>query len=235
MSKTGDRIARDVKEHGISLTKYAKAIGVSQQTLSNWKNGNTINIQNEDLAKISQARGIPLAELIALRDEDLAKAGKRAKGNIPDSARETVAKINGPLLGGKIMDLPIRGISAGGNMERVVFSSNDIYDWADRPGSLVGIEEAYGVEMREMSMADRYLPNKDILHVNPRMPYYVDDDVIVHVLDRHSNETLGFVKQFKGWDGDRAIFRQINPPKTIRFNRDDIVAIHPIVGTGRKR
>lgn len=234
MSNFSDWIKRDMEARGLNESQYANHFGIKQQNVNNWLNGTIPSANNIELQKLAAGAGTTVATLLELCNQDRVAKGKKPQGNIPKTAREAVAKINGPIFMTNTNDLPIRGLSAGGDMERVVFSSNDIYAHAERPPSLVGIDEAYGVEMREMSMADRYLPNRDILHVNPRAPLYPGEFVVIHVLDKSTDQTIGFVKQFKGYDGDKAVFTQLNPPKTLRFKREDIVAIDVIVGTGRK-
>lgn len=237
MGKFSDFIRADMARRGLNQSEWARFCGISQQVMHSWLGGGLPNVSNSALVKVSEATDTPLESLLAMRESDaVAKGKKPMAGDIPPSAQEAVARMNGPLYLGQSKDLPLRGLVAGGSMNRVVFSNSDedTYEYIERPATLIGIPDGYAVEVCETSMESRYMHNRDILHVNPRRPPRAGDFVVLHVKDKATGEIVGFVKQLVSMDKQQVVTKQLNPPKTIKFKAADVKAVHSIVGTAEK-
>lgn len=230
-NKLGERIGAALAERGATQS-LCEAYGVKQQTLGYIINGTTKNTRF--LPEIAECIGVPLNELERLRDEDLRAAGKSVKGNIPQGARDAVAQYSEtwrPPISGSF--LPIRGFAAASGKDMVIFSNNDVNEQIPMPSSLENVDGAYGIEIVGASMQPRYFP-REVVHVNPHKTHHPDDFVVLHVRDHVTGQLCGFVKQFKKETGGKVIVRQFNPPKTLRFNRDDVEGIHVIIGSQRR-
>lgn len=229
-NKLGERIEAALNDIGARQNKCVE-YGVSQQALNVIIKGGAK--RTRFLPQISQCLGIPLAELEGLRDDDLRAAGRRAKGNIPQSARDAVSQYSEswrPPLSGAT--LPVRGLAAAGGKDMVVFSNNDTNEQIPMPASLEGVVGAYGIEIVGSSMVPRYYP-REVVHVNPVKTHHAEDFVVLHVRDHITGQLCGFVKQYIKEAAGKIIVRQFNPPKTLRFDRDDVEHIHVITGVGR--
>lgn len=233
MGKFSDFITSNMASRGMNQSQWARFCGIDQPLVNTWLKGGIPNPTNTALVKISDATGVPIEQVIALRDEDAAAKGKKLKGNIPQLARETVARMNSPLVVGRSRDLPLRGLVAGGNMERVIFSGNEDRGFVERPASLTGVGSAYALEVSGSSMVPRYLPDRDILHVNPGQPAYPGDFVVVQIKDGSTGEMVGFVKELVKRDDKFIVVKQYNPPKTLKFKANGAL-VHLIVGTAEK-
>lgn len=230
-NKLGERIGAALAERG-AKQRACEEYGVSQQALGVVINGEVK--KTRFLPQISKCLDIPLTELESLRDEDLRAAGKSVKGNIPQGARDAVAQYSEtwrPPISGSF--LPICGFAAASGKDMVIFSNNDVNEQIPMPSSLENVDGAYGIEIVGASMQPRYFP-REVVHVNPHKTHHPDDFVVLHVRDHVTGQLCGFVKQFKKETGGKVIVRQFNPPKTLRFNRDDVEGIHVIIGSQRR-
>jgi phage repressor protein C with HTH and peptisase S24 domain len=233
MGKFSDFITKDMAERGMNQSQWARFCDIDQPLVNTWLKGGIPNPTNTALVKISDATSVPIEQIISLRDEDAVAKGKKSKGNIPQSARETVAMMNSPFIVGRSRDLPLRGLVAGGNMERVIFSGNEERGFVERPASLTGVGTAYALEVSGTSMIPRYLPDRDILHVNPGQAAYPGDFIVIQIKDPSTGETIGFVKELVKRDDKFITVKQYNPPKTIKFKAKEAL-VHLIVGTAEK-
>jgi SOS-response transcriptional repressor LexA len=129
--------------------------------------------------------------------------------------------------------LPVLGEAVGGVDGKYIFNGS-IIDYVVCPPSLENVAGAYAVYIDGESMYPRYKAG-ETAWVHPNKPARRGDDVIVqiHPPEDDGSPPWGYVKEFVGWSGDRLVLNQFNPAGEIRFDRSEVVSIHPIVLSGK--
>lgn len=125
--------------------------------------------------------------------------------------------------------LPIRGRARGGDGGEIVLDGT-VADHLPGPAALEDVEGAYGVEIVGDSMAPRYLPG-EIVWAHPARSAHKGDFVILQVR-QDNGELHAFVKRFVRYSNGSVIVCQFNPEKELVFDREDVEAMHLIVGSG---
>lgn len=129
--------------------------------------------------------------------------------------------------------LPVLGEAVGGVDGKYIFNGS-IIDYVVCPPSLENVAGAYAVYIDGESMYPRYKAG-ETAWVHPNKPARRGDDVIVqiHPPEDDGSPPWGYVKEFVGWSGDRLVLNQFNPAGEIKFDRSEVVSIHPIVLSGK--
>lgn len=129
--------------------------------------------------------------------------------------------------------LPVLGEAVGGVDGKYIFNGS-IIDYVVCPPSLENVAGAYAVYIDGESMYPRYKAG-ETAWVHPNKPPRRGDDVIVqiHPPEDDGSPPWGYVKEFVGWSGDRLVLNQFNPAGEIKFDRSEVVSIHPIVLSGK--
>lgn len=129
--------------------------------------------------------------------------------------------------------IPIRGRSMAGKEGALIFSSGDVVGRVDAPSDISVVPDAYAVYVTGDSMTPVYRPGH-ILIVNPYMPPNPHDDVVIQVTKDNGATIEGYVKRFLSMDEKHVKVCQFNPEQTLRFPRDQVVAIHTVI-YGKRR
>ena len=120
-------------------------------------------------------------------------------------------------------DLPIRGRALGTNGVIINLDQSPV-DWVERPSSLMGAVEAFGVYVAGDSMHPA-LPNGALVYVNPAKPPRNGDFVVV---EKANGEAI--VKILKSHNHDSYILSQLNPPDDkIKLPKSEVVSIFKVV------
>lgn len=129
--------------------------------------------------------------------------------------------------------LPVLGMAVGGEDGRYIFNGS-IIDYVVCPPSLENVAGAYAVYIDGESMYPRFKPG-ETAWVHPGKPARRGDDVIVQIHPPEGDDSppWGYVKELKGWAGNRLILTQHNPAIDIEFDRQEVITIHPIVLSGK--
>jgi phage repressor protein C with HTH and peptisase S24 domain len=125
--------------------------------------------------------------------------------------------------------MPVLGLAIGGDDGRFYFNGETV-GWTRVPAQLENIANAYGLYVAGDSMVPRYKPG-EVVHVNPyKPPVPGKDDVIVQLKPIGDEQPEGFIKEFRGYRGNRLVLWQHNPPQEIEFPRQLVLSVHTIVG-----
>ena len=225
-------IVHDLRlERGERQHEFAKAVGVSQATVSRWEKGR--NKPSRDEARsIEELAGRPLAA---------PPAGLRDQGADPQPWHSVQQPPTVPLMvrdGGPtqpsliysehipppgINPLGILGHGEGGN-DGLFLDNGTPQGFTARPDYLAGATQAYAIFVHNDSMEPRYY-HGEMLYVDPTLPPRPGDFVVVQTADDRA-----FVKRLKRRTQDLIVVEQFNPPKDIRFPGSN-TQIHSIVGT----
>ena len=109
--------------------------------------------------------------------------------------------------------------------------NGDVIDMVDRPASLAGVAQAYGVYVVGASMEPRYFPGELVL-IHPGKPVSLGAFVLVQKKPRHEDDPpLAVIKRLIKRTASKITLEQFNPHKSFDIKADDIVSIHRVVGS----
>lgn len=123
-------------------------------------------------------------------------------------------------------NLPILGRVT--ERDQFLINEKDIGGYTMRPTSLDGISDAYAIIMPDDTMGRAYRAG-DQIYVNPRRPTKPGDDVVVIKKDK-----TAIVRQLLERTETHLVLIQERPEKKTRLSREDVRAVHFIVGVNRE-
>lgn len=245
-----------------NASELARAIGTSQQNISNWLSGDVIKpaywkraarelgVLESDLHTLMQAARAD-AEPNVPADawyNDAAPRGRFARTDdeerhffapgdqVPAPSRHqpnATLLPKQPVVTTNKM-LPVLGMAVGGADGKYIFNGS-IIDYVVCPPSLENVAGAYAVYIDGESMFPRFKAGETVW-VHPGKPARRGDDVIVQIRpddDDDGSPPWGYVKEYVGRHGNRLVLHQYNPPSEIEFDIDEVLTIHPIVLAGK--
>ncbi|MEN4964069.1 helix-turn-helix domain-containing protein [Brucella intermedia] len=216
-----------------SQAELGERVGVNQNTVSQWENGDASSIRNWE--SVADSLGIERLLFARLMANSVVQSGKTER--LTAAVKPLVSRptpqiaISSEHIGGE-RDVPVRGRAVGGDDGRYEFNG-EILGWEVRPPMLAGVKEAYSVYVDGESMFPRYKSGETIWlhpHVKPRR----GDDVVVQLhADEDGHEPYGYIKEFVGWQPSRLVLYQYNPPREVFFDRDQVISVHKVVFSQR--
>lgn len=202
---TREFIRQRAEEIGASLRAISLKLGRSSTYLSDYiGKGSPRRLHADDLEVIA-------AEL-HVTTEDL-KAGRilPAVLNSPKSTSKMV-----PSNGWVARDVPILGGVRGGQ-EGVFVNDGTVFGWADRPPSLVGVQDAYFLPVYGDSMFPMY-KNGEGVWVNPNIPLMPGKGVVIQLAGEHEGDAHQyFIKEFRRRTAKDLVCHQYNPDGEVRY------------------
>lgn len=245
-----------------NASELARAVGTSQQNISNWLNGDVI--KPAYWKKAARALGMMEVELYDVMTLTRDEAGvdippgawesqilprishpHKRDVNLPASiiAASAAAFSNAPPPNATIAPrqpvvttnkmLPVLGMAVGGEDGRYIFNGS-VIDYVVCPPSLENVAGAYAVYIDGESMYPRFKAGETVW-VHPGKPARRGDDVIVQLkpIEDDGSPPWGYVKEYVGRQGNNLVLRQYNPPIEIQFDVNDVLTTHPIVLAGK--
>lgn len=229
----GALIRQRRKAQKMSQVDLGEKVGVNQNTVSQWENGDVSSIRNwESVADVLGIDRLLFARLMAASAVKSGKTERLSSAVKPLVTRATpqIAVSNEHISGAR--DVPVRGRAVGGDDGKYEFNG-EVLGWEVRPPMLAGVSEAYSVYVDGESMFPRYKSGETIWlhpHVKPRR----GDDVVVQLHpDEDGQEPYGYIKEFVGWQPSRLVLLQYNPYREVYFDRDQVVSVHKVVFSQR--
>jgi phage repressor protein C with HTH and peptisase S24 domain len=108
--------------------------------------------------------------------------------------------------------------------------NGDVIDMVDRPASLAGVANAYGVYVVGGSMDPRYFPGELVL-IHPGKPVTLGAFVLVQRKPKQDGDPpLAVIKRLIKRTASKITLEQFNPAKSFDIRSDDIVSVHRVVG-----
>jgi phage repressor protein C with HTH and peptisase S24 domain len=108
--------------------------------------------------------------------------------------------------------------------------NGDVIDMVDRPASLAGVANAYGVYVVGGSMEPRYYPGELVL-IHPGKPVTLGAFVLVQKKPKQDGDPpLAVIKRLIKRTASKITLEQFNPAKSFDIKSDDIVSVHRVVG-----
>ncbi len=212
----------------------AKALGIDPARVSEIIGGRR-NVQVAELPIMAATLEMPTEELVgrlvSRRQARRAADNGEASGFHPSEASAGdgfATPPEMPLRGVLARDLPVYGSAVAG--EDGSFEMNgQVVDFAERPPSLSGARNAYGIYVQGESMSPRFEAGWLVL-VNPSRPVRKGDNVVVQLRPAEEDAApRAFVKVFETRTPQLLVVRQFNPPRTLEWPVGDVIAVHRIV------
>tara|TARA_R100001224_G_scaffold2153_1_gene1507 strand:+ start:776 stop:1405 length:630 start_codon:yes stop_codon:yes gene_type:complete len=124
--------------------------------------------------------------------------------------------------------MPLYGAVQGGEVGFDITDVDQPIDTIDTPSWLESVQDAYAVFVTGNSMEPRYMA-REVVYVHPHRPYRENDYVVVQLSANGSTHAI--VKRFVELTETHIVLRQHNPDREIKHPRENVVAVHTIVGT----
>lgn len=218
---------------GFTQSDLAIGMGVSQQAVSEWVNG---NVQRPKKWKdIAFTLGIPMeeAERAVNTPLEMSTPGTFEQTHVrvatfrpsPNTGRQS--RLAPPPSG----MIPVMGRAAAGEPGKILLLDGEPSEWIPCPPELVGVEGAYATYVYGDSMEPRYF-NGERVYVHPTRPAGPKDFVVAQVRDEAGNLS-GYVKRLLGWTEQGLRLHQYNPETDLDFEPDAVESVHLVVGSGR--
>jgi phage repressor protein C with HTH and peptisase S24 domain len=175
----------------------------------------------EALAKALDTTAVAITE--ALTGVTPEAPPSRAAGEIQ------VVDVPPPHMLGMPQNVPIHGTAAGsgiGLFEGFNFEDGQI-GYARRPPGLSGAKDAYAIYIVNDSMWPEHKAG-DLRFVTPHRPPAPGDTVIIQVRADEDAPLQAFIKTFVKRTSSAIVVSQHNPPATMEFSRETVVAMHRV-------
>lgn len=213
----------------------AKALGIDPARVSEIIGGRR-NVQVAELPVMAAMLEMPTEELVgrlvSRRQARHAADDSDGPGFHPSDAGGNEGFVPQPLdlpvRSAPARDLPVYGSAVAGE-DGSFEMSGQVVDFAERPPSLSGARNAYGIYVQGELMSPRLEAGWLVL-VNPSRPVRKGDTVVVQLkaADEHAAPRV-FVKVFETRTPQLLVVRQFNPPRTLEWPVADVIAVHRIV------
>ena len=201
------RILDLMESRGLSLRGASEGLGRNPAYLHQFLfKASPKNLREAERVRLATLLGVPEAALMSDDQRSVAEFLRRP----------TARRGGGP-------KLPILGYARGGTDRMMIHDDAPMGD-VDAPQSLVGVDDAYSIEMVGESHEPR-LRAGDIGHVHPHKALTRGCDCIVRFQDDAAT-----VAVFQRMDADRIYLGRLNPAEEFSVVRSEVKSVHRIVG-----
>ena len=122
--------------------------------------------------------------------------------------------------------VPLYGWVGAASENRLTLAEQNVRAYVPMHPAQAGLINPFALEVADISMSPRYEPG-EIIYVAPnRWPARNQDCVLV------TTASEGLLKRFLRREEENVRLSQLNPPKELVFDLDQIAAIHAVVGRG---
>ena len=124
--------------------------------------------------------------------------------------------------------VPVLGFAAGSITGFNIIRDEPI-DYVKRPPALENVVDGYALFIRGSSMEPIY-PENELVFVHPHKVPTKGDFVIIQQSSTNG-EPVAFIKRLAGKNDTYLIATQLNPPLTIQYKAETIIAVHKVLTT----
>jgi phage repressor protein C with HTH and peptisase S24 domain len=226
-------LKRILAAKAITLPDLAKGTGLSVSYLSRLAAGKR-NLSTKQIPKIASYLGVPPQDLIA-NDLPVSHNSSRSKVNMLRSLGIAPGTSRPDLpfeAAGHAARLPIRGRNVIGK-DGVMLNpdGNDVVDTVEAPYALTTIRGAYAIFITDNRMDPRY-EQGEVVCVNPHRPPRSNDYVVIQISEDDGKTVMAMARRLVSMDEREVVITQLNPPKTRRLPRKQVLAVHRIAWSG---
>lgn len=214
----------------------AKALGIDPARVSEIIGGRR-NVQVTELPVMAAILEMPTEELVgrlvsrrqARRAADDSESPSYGLSEPGGGDGFLPMPVDVPARGSLPRDLPVYGSAVGG-VDGSFEMNGQVVDYVERPPSLGGARNAYGIYVQGESMSPRFEAGWLVL-VNPSRPVRRGDNVVVQLRghDEHS-APLAYLKVFESRTPTLLVVRQFNPPRMLEWPVSEVISMHRVVG-----
>lgn len=209
-----DFIVLLTRKRGKTLRELSQIIGKGDTYMSDYARKRVPRrLYPADAATIAESLGVSIEELYAARPLPHAPLTTSHLKDLPPSASgETVGSYQNWVA----RDVPILGGVKGGK-EGVFMDNGTVFGWADRPPGLVGVPDAYYVDIFGDSMHPMYKHGEGVW-VNPHAPLEKGKGLVI-VLEPTDDggDKEFYVKEFVRRTSTHLICKQYNPEQEVKY------------------
>jgi phage repressor protein C with HTH and peptisase S24 domain len=215
----------------------AKALGIDPARVSEIIGGRR-NVQVTELPIMAATLEMPTEELVSrlISRREARRAADEEDGSgfqMAEPANDGFIPqaLDIPARGSMLRDLPVHGSAVGG-VDGSFEMNGQVVEYVERPPSLSGARNAYGIYVQGDSMSPRFEAGWLVL-VNPSRPVRRGDNVVVQLkgIDEHA-PPLAYLKVFESRTPNNLIVRQFNPARMLEWPLSDVISVHRVVGVG---
>lgn len=216
-----------IKPIGLTPNAWSKQAGVSRMFFSDLKKGK--QPRRDTLAKVVGVIGWAVDRFEAESGLYPVQSELTGAGAVGRRELSRLEFGEAPLAA-----LPLYGSAQGADMEddfeTIEVDLNEVLDHLQRPLSLADDREGYALTVIGTSMVPRFKPRERV-GVSPRAQIDIGDDVIVQLRGENSNRVRRvLIKELLRRGSDHVILGQYNPPRELRIEKRDILAMHKVRG-----
>lgn len=245
MSRFALKLREQSEKTGVQQVDIANQLGISPQAVNNLFNGRAnstaywreiaamLQISEDEMRELMAEAAGKGIKVLSLSGHARAKFSASATPTLTEPRPAPNATIDHQLpMARPGRMLPVLGEAVGGDGGEYIFNGQ-VLDYVACPPSLVNVTNAYCVYVDGESMAPRFKPGETVF-VHPGKPPRRGDDVIVQIKpDVEDTAPRGFIKEFVGWTESQLILTQHNPVMPVKFDREEVVSVHPIILSGK--
>jgi phage repressor protein C with HTH and peptisase S24 domain len=214
MSDLPTNLLRLMDERGFNPRSLSKAAKLNETAVRDIIERRSKNPRRDTLTKLADALRCSLAELL----------GGEADGFLAQPV-EIEQRAEMP------RNLPVYGNAIGGD-DGAFQMNGETMSYVERPTTLAGVKNAYGVYASGTSMSPRFEPGW-LLWVNPVRPVRQGDNVVVQIKPKQEGDPpLAFVKVFERRTPNKLVCSQLNPVMDLEWDLKSVVSVHRVVGVG---
>ena len=214
---------------------FAEALGCSRGAVANWEMGKGINTDN--LFKISETFGVSLEWLRTGRG-DMKDTGR--KGNADLTKIDSDNHVSGGLLIRTASKMfadgtePLPVFATHDNENGTIMIGDRVLARVERPSSLSGISDAYGVYVSTDEMSPLFRPG-DIAWVNPALPHVNNCDVLLFRLDDKGRQ-IGMLRSLISYTAEEWTVEVLWPAREVsKLRRSLWTSCHRVDGKSSRR
>ncbi|WP_309628224.1 S24 family peptidase [Brevundimonas sp.] len=122
--------------------------------------------------------------------------------------------------------VPLYGWAGAASDDHLTLAQQTLLGAVPRHPNQANIIGAYALKVAGDSMVPRYEPGETIYIAPNQWPSRDQDCVLV------TKDDYGYLKRYVGRDAKTVTLTQFNPPRDWSFEKDNVAAVHAVVGRG---
>lgn len=210
-------------EKGVELKEISLKLGKNHAYMHQYIHKNTPKrLHADDRAIVSRLLKLPETALgapVSISDS----SGAELQSHEPNATISDKRVEMGPTV-------PQYGTAVGGVDGQFELNGN-LLDHIRSPMSLIGVKNAYAVQIAGDSMSPRYEDGETVF-VNPDRRVIRNDYVVAQVRVQEDGPPLAYVKRFVRWNSEKLVLSQWNPEKELVFDSANVESVHYILKNG---
>jgi phage repressor protein C with HTH and peptisase S24 domain len=239
----GELLGRALKsareQRGYTQAFVADSLKVSRAAVGQWESGvteptteNLVNVCGLLQISLEAATGglVKVLNIPTLSDPDVTfRSIEDRRPEMRDFESEVTRALSqrSPGNRGFPSDVPVFGVAVGGS-DGEFYLNGEIVDYVRRPDGIRRSKEVYAIYVVGTSMVPRF-EEGELVYVNPARPPSIGEYVVIQLKPADAAAPARALIKRLAKRGARIEVEQFNPPKTLRFEGDEILSMHRVI------